>query len=98
VITLEGGTAGAMDDARGDARVLAADPLAGQSMTQAARMPLRRVDWSCGEFRPLRDTIANLKTFSARSPRNADRVDGILQAWKKWTGAVREMCRRSSMT
>jgi phospholipid/cholesterol/gamma-HCH transport system substrate-binding protein len=88
VITLEGGTAAAQwTTPAGDVRVLAADPLAGQSMTQAARDALRRVDSVLAEnSEPLRDTIANLKTFSAALSRNADRVDGILAGLEKMTG------------
>jgi phospholipid/cholesterol/gamma-HCH transport system substrate-binding protein len=88
VITLEGGTAAAQwTTSAGDTRVLVADPLAGQSMTQAARDALRRVDSVLAEnSEPLRDTIANLKTFSAALARNADRVDGILAGLEKMTG------------
>jgi phospholipid/cholesterol/gamma-HCH transport system substrate-binding protein len=88
VITLEGGTASAQwTTSAGGIRVLAADPLAGQSMTQAARDALRRVDSVLAEnSEPLRDTIANLKTFSAALSRNADRVDGILAGLEKMSG------------
>src|SRR5882757_1268809 len=88
VITLEGGTAAAQwTTAAGDVRLLTADPLAGQSMTQAARDALRRVDSVLAEnSEPLRETIANLKTFSAALARNADRVDGILAGLEKMTG------------
>ena len=35
---------------------------------------------------PLRNTIANLNTFSAALSRNADRVDGILAGLERMTG------------
>jgi phospholipid/cholesterol/gamma-HCH transport system substrate-binding protein len=88
VVALEGGTASAQwTTSPGGLRALDADPLAGQSMTQAARDALRRVDSVLAEnSEPLRDTIANLKTFSAALSRNADRVDGILAGLEKMTG------------
>ena len=88
VITLQGGTASSQwTTSPGEVRLLAADPLAGQSMTQAARDALRRVDSVLAEnSEPLRDTIANLKTFSAALSRNADRVDGILAGLEKMSG------------
>jgi phospholipid/cholesterol/gamma-HCH transport system substrate-binding protein len=88
VITLEGGTVAAQwATSPGEVRLLAADPLAGQSMTQAARDALRRVDSVLAEnSEPLRETIANLKTFSAALARNSDRVDGILAGVEKMTG------------
>jgi phospholipid/cholesterol/gamma-HCH transport system substrate-binding protein len=88
VIALEGGSVSTQwTTSPGGLRVLDADPLAGQSMTQAARDALRRVDSVLAEnSEPLRDTIANLKTFSAALSRNADRVDGILAGLEKMSG------------
>ena len=72
----------------GRARVLLADPLAGQSMTQAARDALRRVDSVlAGEFRAAPRAIANLKTFSAALARNSDRVDVILNGLEELPAA-----------
>jgi phospholipid/cholesterol/gamma-HCH transport system substrate-binding protein len=86
VIALEGGSA-PWSTPSGEPRVLAADPLAGQSMTQVARDALRRVDSVLAEnAEPLRDTIANLKTFSAVLARNSDRVDGILAGLERMSG------------
>lgn len=86
VIALEGGSA-QWSTPSGEQRVLVADPLAGQSMTQAARDALRRVDSVLAEnSEPLRDTIANLKTFSAVLARNSDRVDGILAGLERMSG------------
>jgi phospholipid/cholesterol/gamma-HCH transport system substrate-binding protein len=88
VIALEGGSASAQwSTSPGEPQVLVADPLAGQSMTQAARDALRRVDAVLAEnSEPLRDTIANLKTFSATLARNSDRIDGILTGLERMSG------------
>jgi len=73
--------------APGEPPVLTADPSAGLSMTQAARDALRRVDTVLAEnSEPLRETIANLKTFSAALARNSDRLDGIVAAVERMTG------------
>ena len=61
VIALEGGKLLA---ASGPVPTLVADPGAGQSMTQAARDALRRVDTVLADnAEPLQSTIANLKVF-----------------------------------
>jgi len=73
--------------APGEPPVLTADPSAGLSMTQAARDALRRVDTVLAEnSEPLRETIANLKTFSGALARNSDRLDGIVAAVERMTG------------
>jgi len=73
--------------AASDLPVLMADPDAGVSMSQAARDALRRVDEVLSENSgPLRDTIANLKTFSGALARNSDRVDSLLAGLEKMTG------------
>lgn len=67
--------------------VLAADPGAGVSMTQTARDALLRLEGVLAEnSEPLRDTIANLKTFSAALARNSDRLDGIISGLERLTG------------
>jgi phospholipid/cholesterol/gamma-HCH transport system substrate-binding protein len=67
--------------------VLAADPGAGVSMTQAARDALRQLESLLSEnSEPLRDTILNLKTFSAALARNSDRLDGIVTGLERFTG------------
>ena len=86
VVALEGGS-----DAPavwpGGLRMLAADPLAGQSMSQAARDALRRVDSVLAEnAQPLRETIANLNTFSQALARNSSRLDGIVSGVEKMVG------------
>ena len=88
VITLEGrSNAPAAWPPRREPPVLTADPSAGLSMTQAARDALRRVDTVLAEnSEPLRETIANLKTFSAALARNSDRLDGIVAGVERMTG------------
>jgi|EndMetStandDraft_8_1072994.scaffolds.fasta_scaffold22113_3 phospholipid/cholesterol/gamma-HCH transport system substrate-binding protein len=84
VVALEGGsdTAGLNP---GD--VLQAGPGAGQSMTQAARDALRRVDAVLSENAdPLRDTVANLKIFAEGLARNTPRVDSILAGLDRTMG------------
>lgn len=84
VVTLEGGMIVAKS---GEPLVLIAEAGAGQSMTQAARDALRRVDTVLQDNSgPLKDTIANLKTFSEGLARNTGKVDGILAGLEKMTG------------
>ncbi len=87
VIALEGrGNAPATWPA-GAPREIAADPLAGQSMTQAARDALRRVDSVLAENAgPLRETIANLNTFSQALARNSNRLDAIVAGVERMVG------------
>jgi phospholipid/cholesterol/gamma-HCH transport system substrate-binding protein len=59
--------------------ILVADPAAGQSMTEAARQALRRIDSVLADNSdPLKNAIANLNTFTGALARNSDRVDTIL--------------------
>ncbi len=84
VIALEGGTQLAN---AGTVPTLIAEPGAGQSMTQAARDALRRVDSVLSENSgPLKDTIANLKVFSEGLARNTGKLDGIVTGLEKMTG------------
>lgn len=84
VVTLEGGTIVAKS---GEPLTLIAEAGAGQSMTQAARDALRRVDSVLEDNSgPLKDTIANFKTFSDGLARNTGRLDGILAGLEKMTG------------
>jgi len=85
VIALEGGS---LPASAGPIPTLIAEPGAGQSMTQAARDALRRVDSVLAEnAEPLKDTIANLKTFSDGLARNTGKLDGIVAGLEKLTGA-----------
>jgi phospholipid/cholesterol/gamma-HCH transport system substrate-binding protein len=84
VVTLEGGTIVAKPN---EPLTLVAEAGAGQSMTQAARDALRRVDSVLQDNSgPLKDTIANFKTFSDGLARNTGKVDGILAGLEKMTG------------
>jgi phospholipid/cholesterol/gamma-HCH transport system substrate-binding protein len=83
VIALEGGTL----PASGTVPTLIAEQGAGQSMTQAARDALRRVDSVLAENAdPLKDTIANFKIFSEGLARNTGKLDGIVAGLEKMTG------------
>jgi phospholipid/cholesterol/gamma-HCH transport system substrate-binding protein len=67
--------------------LLVADPAAGQDMMQTAREALRRVDTVLTEnAEPLRDTIANLKSFTDALARNSDRVDSIAKGLERMVG------------
>ncbi len=84
VIALEGGTQVA---STGAVPTLIAEPGAGQSMTQAARDALRKVDSVLSEnSEPLKDTIANFKIFSEGLARNTGKLDGIVAGLEKMTG------------
>lgn len=84
VVTLEGGI---IAPKSGEPLTLIAEAGAGQSMTQAARDALRRVDTVLEDNSgPLKDTIANLKTFSDGLARNTGKIDGILAGLEKMTG------------
>lgn len=84
VIALEGGTLAATS---GEVPTLIAEPGAGQSMTQAARDALRRVDTVLAEnSEPLKNTIANLQVFSEGLARNTGKLDGIVAGLEKMTG------------
>jgi phospholipid/cholesterol/gamma-HCH transport system substrate-binding protein len=85
VVALEGGENPSAPPARG---ALIADPDAGQSMTQAARNALRKVDRVLSDnAEPLHATIANLHVFTEELARNAPKLDGIIAGLEKMTGA-----------
>ncbi len=89
VISLRGGsaTAAAPASSKAEPAVLAADPDAGQSMTEAARGALRRLDGLLADNSDaLKSSIANLNTFTGALARNSDRVDGILSGLERMTG------------
>jgi phospholipid/cholesterol/gamma-HCH transport system substrate-binding protein len=84
VIALEGGM---QFSNTGEVPTLIADPGAGQSMTQAARDALRKVDSVLSENSgPLKDTIANFKVFSEGLARNTAKLDSIVAGIEKMTG------------
>jgi phospholipid/cholesterol/gamma-HCH transport system substrate-binding protein len=68
--------------------LLIADSAAGQDMLQAARGTLRQIDSVLVEnAKPLRETIANLKTFTDALARNSDRIDSIAQGLERMVGS-----------
>jgi phospholipid/cholesterol/gamma-HCH transport system substrate-binding protein len=84
VVALEGGV---LLVASGPVPTLVAEPGAGQSMTQAARDALKRVDAVLAEnAEPLKSTISNLKIFSEGMARNTGRLDGIVAGLERMTG------------
>src|SRR6202795_3018849 len=84
VIALEGGK---LRSNSGEVPMLIADPGAGQSMTQAARDALRRVDSVlAGNAEPLKSTIANLQVFSEGLARNTGKLDSIVAGLERMTG------------
>ena len=86
VIALEGGTA---PKTAGAMPTLIAEAGAGQSMTQAARDTLRKVDSVLSEnSAPIKETIANLQVFSEGLARNTGKLDGIVAGLERMTGAT----------
>ena len=92
VVSLLGGTSAARlpSPSPTEPPILVADPAAGQSMTEAARQALRRIDSVLADSSdPLKSAIANLNTFTAALARNSDRVDTILSGLERATGSAK---------
>jgi phospholipid/cholesterol/gamma-HCH transport system substrate-binding protein len=86
VVALEGGDRA---DAPAVSGPLVAEKDAGQSMTQAARAALRRVDTVLSDnAAPLHDAISNIGTFAGALARNSSRLDGIVAGLERMTGAA----------
>jgi phospholipid/cholesterol/gamma-HCH transport system substrate-binding protein len=86
VISLRGGSATA-PPLSGHPPLLVAGEAATQSLTQAAREALRRLDAILADnAEPLKSTLANLSTFSAALARNSDKLDGIVAGLERLTG------------
>ena len=84
VVALEGGKELGVSTGT---QTLVADPIAGQSMTQAARNALGRVDSVLAEnAEPLKSTIANLKIFSEGLARNTNGLDRIVAGLERMIG------------
>jgi phospholipid/cholesterol/gamma-HCH transport system substrate-binding protein len=84
VVALEGGERA---DAPPGPGALIAEKGAGQSMTQAARDALRKVDSVLSEnAAPLHDAITNLSTFTDGLARNTPKLDGIVAGLERMTG------------
>ena len=91
VVALQGGTAGGArwTVPQDGVAVLVAEPNAGQSTTEVAREALRHLDTLLTEnAEPVRNTVTNLNTFSSALARNSDRLDGIVAAIERLTGAA----------
>jgi phospholipid/cholesterol/gamma-HCH transport system substrate-binding protein len=89
VVTLQGGSSPLNTTARASSEplVLTAEPSAGQSMTNAARDTLRRLDTVLTDSdEPLRNTMANLNTFTGALARNSDKLDGIVAGLERLAG------------
>jgi phospholipid/cholesterol/gamma-HCH transport system substrate-binding protein len=89
VVSLLGGASGAplVSSSPTEAPLLVADPAAGQSMTEAARQALRKVDAVLADnAEPLKSAIANLNTFTGALARNSDRVATILAGLEHMVG------------
>jgi len=86
VISLEGGDNADAPQVTGP---LAAEKGAGQSMTQAARAALRRVDTVLSDnAAPLHDAIGNIGIFAEALARNSSRLDGIVAGLERMTGGA----------
>jgi phospholipid/cholesterol/gamma-HCH transport system substrate-binding protein len=84
VIALEGGM---QLTNSGPVPTLIAEQGAGQSMTQAARDALRKVESVLSEnSEPLKKTFANLETFTDGLARNTGKIDSILAGLDKTMG------------
>jgi phospholipid/cholesterol/gamma-HCH transport system substrate-binding protein len=89
VVSLLGGTSATrpLSPTPTEPPILIADPAAGQSMTEAARQALRRIDSVLADNSdPLKSAIANLNTFTGALARNSGRVDAILAGLERATG------------
>jgi phospholipid/cholesterol/gamma-HCH transport system substrate-binding protein len=86
VVSLEGGEDAAAPAVQG---ALIAEKGAGQSMTQAARDALRKVDAVLSEnAAPLHEAISNLSTFTDGLARNTPKLDGIVAGLERMTGSA----------
>ena len=86
VVALEGGENLSAPPVQG---ALIAEKGAGQSMTQAARDALRKVDSVLSEnSEPLHDAITNMSTFTGGLARNTSKLDGIVAGLERMTGSA----------
>jgi phospholipid/cholesterol/gamma-HCH transport system substrate-binding protein len=89
VVTLNGGDPKAppLAGVGGQPPLIAADPLAWQTMTQAARTVLQRLDTILTDnAENFKSTIGNINTFAEALARNSSRVDGIIAGLERMTG------------
>jgi len=91
VILLTGGSATAPVAAAKDGSIptLVAPPDTGQSMTEAARVTLKKLDAILSDNAdPLHSVIKNFKTFSDALARNSDKVDSVVAGLERMTGGA----------
>jgi phospholipid/cholesterol/gamma-HCH transport system substrate-binding protein len=91
VISLRGGApeAARLTSSKSQPPTLVADAAAGQSMTEAARQALSRINAVLADNSDsLKSSIANLNTFTGALARNSDRVDGILSGLERMTAGT----------
>jgi phospholipid/cholesterol/gamma-HCH transport system substrate-binding protein len=91
VVVLSGGsaTSPAVKPENGVVPTLAAAPDTGQSMTQAARTTLQKLDTILTDNAdPLHAVIENLKKFSDALARNSDKVDTVVAGLERMTGGA----------
>lgn len=91
VILLSGGSADApaVTADEGAVPTLVAAPDSGESMTQAARTTLRKLDTILTDnAEPLNDVMKNFKTFSDALARNSDKVDTVIAGLERMTGGA----------
>ncbi len=75
----------------GEMPLLVADAYAGASWIQAARSVLTKLDKVLNENAPaLKDSIANVKTFTDVLSRNSDKVENILAGLERFAGGVKD--------
>jgi phospholipid/cholesterol/gamma-HCH transport system substrate-binding protein len=89
VVALDGGDpkAPALAAAGSEPPLIASDPNAWQSMTQAARTVLQRLDTVLTEnAAAFKSAIANINTFSEALARNSGKIDGIIAGLERMTG------------
>lgn len=91
VIVLSGGSADApaVKPENGSVPTLVAAPDTGQSMTQAARTTLQKLDTILNDNAdPLHAVMENLKKFSDALARNSDKVDSVVAGLERMTGGA----------
>lgn len=91
VVTLEGGEPAApkLLGSAGEPPTIDADPAAWQTVTQAGRSVLQRLDSLLAENAgTVKSALANINNFSDALARNSDRIDGIVKGLERMTGAA----------
>jgi phospholipid/cholesterol/gamma-HCH transport system substrate-binding protein len=93
VVSMVGGSPGAEIRREPDSGppTLIASAQAGQTVSQAAKETLQKIDGVIGDnSEALKSAIANINTFSGALARNSDKVDSILAGLAKLAGASGE--------